>query len=92
MEIIYCRGCGKETGHKRSLGFGTFFAVIVTFGLWLIAIPFYPLRCIACGKETEKASVSKKVLVMGINLIIAFFIFMVVSNIIVLVWHNWRMK
>jgi hypothetical protein len=49
MEMILCPNCGKLTGFKRALGFGTFFAVIITAGLWLIAIPFYPKRCITCG-------------------------------------------
>jgi hypothetical protein len=49
MYMAYCPNCKKETGHKRYLGFGTLFAVILTGGLWLIAILFYPTRCIACG-------------------------------------------
>jgi len=44
-----CPNCDKPTGHKRALGWGTFFAVILTGGLWLIAIPWYDLRCIVCG-------------------------------------------
>lgn len=48
--MFYCQNCGKRTGHKRTLGFGTFFAVVITFGLWIIAIPFYPKRCITCGE------------------------------------------
>jgi hypothetical protein len=31
------------------LGFGTFFMVLITFGLWLFVIPFYPKRCAVCG-------------------------------------------
>lgn len=49
MEMLYCKNCKHVTGHKRSLGIGTFFAVLVTGGLWLLAIPFYPKRCIVCG-------------------------------------------
>jgi hypothetical protein len=49
MKMMYCSNCGKSTGHKRALGFGTLFMVLLTGGLWLIAIPFYPLRCIICG-------------------------------------------
>lgn len=49
MKMLYCLDCGKKTGHKRDLGFGTFFAVLVTGGLWLLAIPSYPLRCVVCG-------------------------------------------
>jgi hypothetical protein len=49
MEMILCPNCNKLTGYKRVLGFGTFFAVLLTAGLWLLAIPFYPKRCITCG-------------------------------------------
>lgn len=44
MYMAYCPNCKKETGYKRSLGFGTLFAVVLTGGLWLVAIYFYPYR------------------------------------------------
>jgi hypothetical protein len=49
MQMIHCPNCQKLTGYKRQIGFGTFFAVLLTAGLWLLAIPFYPKRCITCG-------------------------------------------
>jgi hypothetical protein len=49
MQMLLCPNCGKLTGFKRALGFGTFFMVLLTAGLWLLVIPFYPARCIACG-------------------------------------------
>jgi hypothetical protein len=49
MQMLQCPNCGKLTGFKRNLGFGTFFMVVITAGLWLLAIPFYPVRCINCG-------------------------------------------
>jgi hypothetical protein len=49
MQMIQCPNCGKLTGFKRALGFGTFFMVLLTCGLWLLVIPFYPARCINCG-------------------------------------------
>lgn len=49
MEMISCRNCGKLRGHKRTIGVGTFLAVILTFGFWLFIIPCYPKRCINCG-------------------------------------------
>jgi len=58
MKFYYCPHCGRETGHKRALGWGTFFAVLLTGGLWLLAIPFYPKRCIICGSK-EKPPRSK---------------------------------
>jgi hypothetical protein len=42
-------------GHKRALGWGTFFAVILTGGLWLLTLLFYPSRCIVCGSKTQRA-------------------------------------
>jgi len=56
MQMIHCPNCGKLTGFKRSLGFGTFFIVVLTGGLWLLAIPFYPLRCITCGLTRSSAA------------------------------------
>lgn len=55
MEMIFCPNCEKLTGFKRALGFGTFFAVLITGGLWLLAIPFYPKRCITCGFAKSEA-------------------------------------
>jgi osmotically-inducible protein OsmY len=49
MQMLLCPNCGKLTGFKRALGFGTFFMVLLTAGLWLLVIPFYPARCITCG-------------------------------------------
>lgn len=56
MEMIICPNCNKLTGYKRAIGFGTFFAVLITLGLWLFVLPFYPKRCIICGL-TKSASV-----------------------------------
>ena len=53
MRMGYCPNCSKTTGHKRALGWGTFFAVILTGGLWLLVILFYPTRCIVCGAPTQ---------------------------------------
>jgi hypothetical protein len=49
MEMIFCPNCNKLTGYKRVIGFGTLFAVLLTAGLWLLTLPFYPQRCITCG-------------------------------------------
>lgn len=53
MEMVHCPNCSKMTGHKRALGWGTFFAVLITAGLWIFIIPFYPKRCIICGEGKE---------------------------------------
>ncbi len=60
MEILYCPNCGKKIGFKRSLGFGTFFAVLATGGLWLLAIAAYPLRCVGCGGTDVGSQSSEK--------------------------------
>jgi hypothetical protein len=55
MQMIYCPNCQKRTGFRRGLGFGTLFMVVITFGLWLLVIPLYPARCMACGLERKEA-------------------------------------
>lgn len=55
MEMIQCPNCRALVGFKKDLGWGTFFAVLVTFGFWLIIVPFYPLRCIRCGLDKVDA-------------------------------------
>jgi len=55
MDFTHCTNCGKKTGHKRSLGIGTIFAVLLTSGFWLLAIPFYPKRCIVCGQSADRS-------------------------------------
>lgn len=56
MQYLYCVSCGRNTGHKRALGWGTFFAVPFTAGISLLFIPFYPKRCIVCGKKKDKTN------------------------------------
>ncbi len=57
----FCQSCQRVTGHKRALGWGTFFAVVLTGGSWLLAIPFYQPRCVICGTVvSESASVARR--------------------------------
>src|ERR1035438_5817807 len=56
MQMIFCPNCGSRSGFKRALGFGTFFMVLITIGLWLLMIPFYPVRCINCGLTRASAN------------------------------------
>jgi hypothetical protein len=51
MKVARCLTCQQQRPFKRALGFGTLFAAIITAGLWLLAIPFYPLRCATCGER-----------------------------------------
>ena len=55
MQMIQCPNCARLTGFKRALGFGTFFMVLLTAGLWLLVIPFYPARCITCSLTRHTA-------------------------------------
>jgi hypothetical protein len=55
MEMIFCPNCGQTRGFKRALGFGTLFMVFLTLGVWLLAIPLYPARCISCGLTRSSA-------------------------------------
>lgn len=43
------------------MGFGTFFAVLITAGFWLLAIPFYPKRCVVCGSDLQSRSQNLKI-------------------------------
>jgi hypothetical protein len=63
MQMLQCPNCGKLTGFKRNLGFGTFFMVVITAGLWLLAIPFYPVRCINCGLQRPSRHVLASILI-----------------------------
>jgi hypothetical protein len=49
MVSAVCQSCQRLTGYKRALGWGTFFAVVLTAGLWLLLIPFYRRRFVICG-------------------------------------------
>lgn len=49
METHYCKNCGQRTLFARRLGWGTFFASVVTLGGWILTTPFYPDRCAICG-------------------------------------------
>jgi hypothetical protein len=46
----HCDNCGTQRPFRRAFGWGTFFAVFFTAGVWLLALPFYPLRCTECGR------------------------------------------
>lgn len=50
MRMDYCQNCQQRVGFRRALGWGTYFAVVLTLGFWLLTLPFYALRCIRCGE------------------------------------------
>lgn len=50
MYTGYCLSCQRRTGFRAHYGFiGTTLLLLLTSGLWLLALPFYPKRCVACG-------------------------------------------
>lgn len=49
MRVTHCYVCNRPSGFARRLGWGTFFMAVLTAGLWLLTIPFYPKRCVTCG-------------------------------------------
>jgi len=54
MTFKYCTNCEKKTGHKRAFGAGTVIGFFFTFGLWLLTMPFYPIRCSICGMDIDE--------------------------------------
>ena len=64
MQRYYCENCEQVTGHKRVIGAGTLIAALLTGGLSLAALPWYPLRCVLCG-STEPWPLSFTYLVMA---------------------------
>ena len=80
MQMIECPNCGKLTGFKRNLGFGTFLMVVITGGLWLLAIPFYPPRCITCGLTRSAAKRSKGALIIIVAILLLAAAFGILSH------------
>lgn len=74
MQRLYCDNCQQQTGFKRAQSFGTLFMVLLTFGLWLFIIPFYPIRCNICG--CTKSGLEGVTQVMWIVLFLGFFLFL----------------
>lgn len=49
MKTHYCKICKEYRAHKRHIGIGSLILVFITWGLWILALPFYPVRCTKCG-------------------------------------------
>ena len=49
MDMSYCANCGKDTGHKRALGFGDILCFRRDWRTLAHSTYFYPKRCIVCG-------------------------------------------
>lgn len=49
MRMGFCSNCGRTVGHRRAFGVGTVIMCLITLGMWICVLPFYPKRCVACG-------------------------------------------
>jgi hypothetical protein len=48
MSTMYCALCSRPVDARRHLGIGTIALAVLTAGLSLLAVPFYPKRCSIC--------------------------------------------
>ena len=75
-----CQNCGKVMPYKRHFGWGTVIGLILTWGFWIVFMPFYPKRCPVCGdKYTGKYTTGKILLIVFIS----FVTFIIVSIVII---------
>lgn len=47
--ICRCMMCRRDVQTRRKIGAGSVILVLVTAGLWILAIPFYRQRCPICS-------------------------------------------
>ena len=47
--ICRCMMCQRDVQTRRKIGAGSVILVLVTAGLWILAIPFYRQRCPICS-------------------------------------------
>jgi len=59
MHMMNCPNCGKLTRFKTSRRLGPFFMILLTFGFWLLAISFSPLR--SSAQTTRPDTVDKPI-------------------------------
>jgi hypothetical protein len=81
MQMVHCTNCDQLTGFKRSLGFGTFFAVLLTAGFWLLVIPFYPVRCIKCGHTRGDVDATAKYIIAAAGVIVVVVVLWISHNV-----------
>ena len=56
MATMYCALCRRPVEAKRHIGVGTLILAVVSFGVSLLAIPFYKRRCCICRSAAVSAS------------------------------------
>ena len=44
----FCLNCERKVRAKAHYGIGTLILAVITAGLWLLVMPFYPARCPIC--------------------------------------------
>ncbi len=47
--ICRCMMCQRDVQTRRKIGAGSVILVLVTAGVWILAIPFYRQRCPICS-------------------------------------------
>ena len=48
MPTMFCNLCGRPVEARRHIGVGTVCLAVISAGVWLLAVPFYPKRCSIC--------------------------------------------
>ncbi len=56
MSTMYCALCRRPVDARRHIGIGTIALAVVTAGLSLLAVPFYPKRCSLCKSTAVSPS------------------------------------
>ncbi len=55
MPTMYCPLCNRPVEARRQIGVGTVALAVLSWGLWLLAIPFYQKRCSICKSPSVTA-------------------------------------
>ena len=68
MSTMYCNLCKRPVEAKRNIGIGSLILIVLTFGVWLLAIPFYSKRCAICKSDSlSDSSHTAEGIALGVN-------------------------
>ena len=56
MATMYCALCGRPVEASRQIGVGTVIMAVLTAGISLLVVPFYPKRCSICRSAAVSVS------------------------------------
>jgi hypothetical protein len=56
MATMYCALCRRPVEANRQVGVGTVILAVLTFGMSLLAVPFYRKRCCICRSAAVSVS------------------------------------